>query len=137
MTSADKTIAEKVSVFHAARVAAIERASNENADRARLVDLPSEVRSTLGQRGADTAARIRSSEDPAGLRSVFGAELAALNAAGVPADVATAGMTMPDGDLLDVDGRHTSLTEAHDGQTAVVVFYRGAWCPYCNITLRT
>jgi len=137
MTSANKTIAEKVAAFHAAQVAAIERGSNKSADRTRPADLPPEVTATLGQRGADTAAKIRSSEDPVGLRSVFGSELAALNAAGVPADVATAGLTMPDGDLLDVDGRRTSLAEAREGQAAVLVFYRGAWCPYCNITLRT
>ncbi|MDT7569149.1 MAG: hypothetical protein QOG76_7773, partial [Pseudonocardiales bacterium] len=118
MTSTNKTIAEKVAAFHAAQVAAIERAPHESADRARPVDLPPEVTATLGQRGADTAAKIRSAEDPVGLRSVFGAELAALNAAGVPADVATAGLTMPDGDLLDVDGRRTSVTEARDGQAA-------------------
>ena len=137
MTSTNKTISEKVAAFHAAQVAAIERAPQGSADRTRPVDLPPEVTATLGQRGADTAAKIRSAEDPVGLRSVFGAELAALNAAGVPADVATAGLTMPDGDLLDVDGRRTSVTEARDGQPAVLVFYRGAWCPYCNITLRT
>jgi peroxiredoxin len=137
MNSIDKTIAEKVAAFHAAQVAAIERASIESADRARPVDLPLEVTVTLGQPGADTAAKIRSAEDPGRLRAVFGAELAALKAAGVPADVATAGMTMPDGDLLDVDGRRTSLAEAREGQAAVLVFYRGAWCPYCNIALRT
>jgi len=42
------------------------------------------------------------------------ARVGALNAAGVPADVATAGLTMPDGDLLDVDGRRTSLAEARE-----------------------
>jgi peroxiredoxin len=44
---------------------------------------------------------------------------------------------MPDGDLLDVDGAPTSLARLRGGRAAVVVFYRGAWCPYCNIALRT
>jgi peroxiredoxin len=44
---------------------------------------------------------------------------------------------MPDGELLDVEGRPTSLGGARRGRPAVVVFYRGAWCPYCNLTLRT
>ena len=43
---------------------------------------------------------------------------------------------MPDGDLLDAHGRPTTLTAARAGQPAVVVFYRGAWCPYCNVALR-
>ena len=44
---------------------------------------------------------------------------------------------MPDGDLLDVHGAPTSLARLRGGRPAVVVFYRGAWCPYCNIALRT
>jgi peroxiredoxin len=35
-----------------------------------------------------------------------------------------------------VRGEATSLAAARDGKPAVVVFYRGAWCPYCNLTLR-
>jgi peroxiredoxin len=137
MSRKNKTIAEKVAAFHAAQAAAIERTTDEGIDRTRPEELPAEVTAALGERGADTATKIRGSADPAVVRSVFGAELAALNAAGVPAGVATAGTTMPDGDLLDVHGRRTSLTEARDRRAAVVVFYRGAWCPYCNIALRT
>jgi peroxiredoxin len=44
---------------------------------------------------------------------------------------------MPDAELLDVDGSATSLGAIRNGTTAVVVFYRGGWCPYCNIALRT
>ncbi|MEV6175229.1 peroxiredoxin-like family protein [Streptomyces sp. NPDC051954] len=137
MTSSKRTIAEQVADFHAAQAAAIENASNADVDRTRPVDLPDVVTATLGSQGAETAARIRNSEDPAALRAAFGAELAALNGAGVPAGVAAAGATMPDGHLLDVASNGTSLTEAREGQAAVVVFYRGAWCPYCNVALRT
>ena len=64
------------------------------------------------------------------------AEQKTLDAAGVPEAVAKAGSAMPDGDLLDAHGRATTLTAARAGKPAVVVFYRGAWCPYCNIALR-
>ncbi|MGH3380127.1 MAG: peroxiredoxin-like family protein, partial [Actinoallomurus sp.] len=43
---------------------------------------------------------------------------------------------MPDADLLDVNGEPTTLQAVRAGRPAVVVFYRGAWCPYCNVTLR-
>jgi peroxiredoxin len=69
--------------------------------------------------------------------SAFAAEQADLDAAGVPEGVAKPGAPMPDGDLVKVDGNPTSLAELRDGRPAVVVFYRGAWCPWCNITLRT
>jgi len=56
---------------------------------------------------------------------------------GVPAGVSEPGAVMPDGELLDVHGGATSLAQVRAGRPAVVVFYRGAWCPYCNIALRT
>jgi peroxiredoxin len=68
--------------------------------------------------------------------STFFAEQKILDAAGVPEAAAKAGSAMPDGDLLDAYGQATTLTAARAGRPAVVVFYRGAWCPYCNIALR-
>jgi peroxiredoxin len=73
---------------------------------------------------------------PAEVRAVFGAHVAKLDADGVPAGVPGPGAVMPDGDLLDAHGRPTSLEAARGGRAAVVVFYRGEWCPYCNLTLR-
>lgn len=74
---------------------------------------------------------------PAEVLGVFAEEQAALNAAGVPAGVTAPGVPMPDGDLLDVHGAPATLATARAGRPAVVVFYRGAWCPYCSLTLRT
>ena len=74
---------------------------------------------------------------PADVIGAFTADQAALDARGVPRNVLAAGTVMPDGDLLDVHGASTSLTRLRVGKPAVVVFYRGAWCPYCNIALRT
>jgi peroxiredoxin len=74
---------------------------------------------------------------PAEIMGTFVAEQASLDAAGVPTGVSAPGAVMPDGDLLDVHGAATSLAQARAGRPAVVVFYRGAWCPYCNIALRT
>ncbi|MBJ7341026.1 peroxiredoxin-like family protein [Mycolicibacterium sp.] len=74
---------------------------------------------------------------PADIVAAFAAERAALDANGVPDGVAEPGAVMPDGELLDVHGAPTSLAQLRDGRAAVVVFYRGAWCPYCNIALRT
>ena len=69
--------------------------------------------------------------------AVFHAEQRGLAAAGLPAGVARPGTPLPDGELLDVRGATTSLTAIRAGRPAVVVFYRGAWCPYCNLVLRT
>ncbi|MBW0101189.1 peroxiredoxin-like family protein [Pseudonocardia sp. KRD291] len=74
---------------------------------------------------------------PADAAAAFATEQAGLRAGGVPAGVRRPGSPMPDAELLDTDGRATSLSAAAAGRPAVVVFYRGAWCPYCNLTLRT
>jgi peroxiredoxin len=73
---------------------------------------------------------------PAHVQDAFGAEQADLQASGVPAGVAAPGDTMPDAQLLDVHGEPTTLARVVGGRSAVIVLYRGAWCPYCNLTLR-
>ena len=65
----------------------------------------------------------------------FAHEQAERRAAGIPGGVLAAGSLLPDAELLDVQGRATTLHAATGGRPAVVVFYRGAWCPYCNLTL--
>jgi peroxiredoxin len=60
-----------------------------------------------------------------------------LAAAGVPDGIAAAGTVVADVDLLDAHGAATTLYTATGDAAAVVVFYRGAWCPYCNIALAT
>jgi len=73
---------------------------------------------------------------PGDVLSVFAAEQVRMEAEGRPAGVAVPGDAMPDAQLLDVNGAPITLSEAVKGSGAVVVFYRGAWCPYCNLTLR-
>jgi peroxiredoxin len=79
----------------------------------------------------------RASQLPDAVKTVFAADQARLDAEGIPAGVLTAGASMPDGALLDIKGLPTTLDQVRAGARAVVVFYRGAWCPFCNIALRT
>jgi peroxiredoxin len=73
---------------------------------------------------------------PAEALEAFGAEQARLDARGVPKGVATVGYEVPDASLLDVHGAQTTLRTAVGSAPAVIVLYRVAWCPYCNLTLR-
>lgn len=75
--------------------------------------------------------------DPDSPAAAFGREQAALVDVPAPNGLAGIGTVLPDADLLDVDGSSRSLGEAVGEGLAVLVLYRGAWCPYCNITLRT
>nr|WP_203607271.1 peroxiredoxin-like family protein [Streptomyces sp. SID11385] len=74
---------------------------------------------------------------PAEALRAFAGEQAALAATPVTTAVPAPGAPLPDADLLDGHGEPTSLAAARGGAPAVLVFYRGAWCPYCNLTLRT
>jgi peroxiredoxin len=69
--------------------------------------------------------------------SAFAAEQAHLAESGVPAGAARPGVTLDDAKLLDAHGEPTTLSAVANGARTVLVFYRGAWCPYCNIALRT
>ena len=74
---------------------------------------------------------------PADVGAAFAAEQAGLSAAGVPTGVPTPGTAFPDAELIDATGTPTTVAAVAAGRPAVIVFYRGAWCPYCNIALRT
>ena len=91
--------------------------------------------STIAEQVADFH-RTSAGQLPAKVAEAFAAEQRDLAAAGEPAGVAQPGTRLPDGKLLDVAGQPTTLTEARSGKPAVIVFYRGGWCPYCSIALR-
>ncbi|HTV73841.1 MAG TPA: peroxiredoxin-like family protein [Candidatus Acidoferrales bacterium] len=92
------------------------------------------VTQTIAEQVTALKASLRA-KAPADILSVFDREQEALGDAGVPAGVAALGTRMPDGNLLGIHGEATSLALARKGKAAVVVFYRGAWCPYCNLAL--
>jgi peroxiredoxin len=89
--------------------------------------------STITERVAQMHA-ARAAEPSNDTMGAFAREQAEL-AARVPAGVAPVGTVLPDAELLDVHGAVTQLSVAVGGGTSVLVFYRGAWCPYCNIAL--
>ena len=45
------------------------------------------------------------------------------------------GDIFPDATLLNHKGQEASLKAALDGKPAIISFYRGTWCPYCNLEL--
>lgn len=71
------------------------------------------------------------------LAAVFADEQATLNEVGVPDGAVAVGDTLPDAPLTTADGAPSTLRAQLGGRAGVLVFYRGAWCPYCNIALRS
>jgi peroxiredoxin len=56
---------------------------------------------------------------------------------GIPVDTVEVGDTLTSFTLLNVVGVPVKLDDLVATGPAVIVFYRGGWCPYCNLALRT
>lgn len=80
---------------------------------------------------------VASQRLPAEVLAVFASDQAALVAGGVPAGAVAVGDTVAPFALPDATGRTRTLEELTADGPAVIVFYRGGWCPYCNLALRT
>ena len=91
---------------------------------------------TIAQQVSNLAEAM-AAQPPNKVMGAFTREQADLAAKGVPEGVIAVGATLPDSELVDPHGVATTLYEALGDQVVVLVFYRGAWCPYCNITLNT
>ena len=74
---------------------------------------------------------------PAAVVEVFNRDAENLLREGIPADAVKAGDRVEPFTLDDATGKAVSLDDLVAAGPAVVVFYRGGWCPYCNLALRT
>jgi peroxiredoxin len=45
------------------------------------------------------------------------------------------GAAVPDVGLRDIDGNTVSLRDVLGGKPTALIFYRGGWCPFCNLQL--
>lgn len=72
---------------------------------------------------------------PTEVLETFARDQAAWQAQGRPADAVAVGDVLSDFTLPDATGRDVSLSELVADGPAVLVFYRGGWCPYCNLAL--
>jgi peroxiredoxin len=92
---------------------------------------PTSLAEQIADLKAASAARV-----PAEVLAVFTRQAEALSAAEPPVGVAAVGTPLPDVQLTDALGVTTSVRAVTGERPAVLVFYRGAWCPYCNLTLK-
>lgn len=83
-----------------------------------------------------TANQNNRSNIPAETLAVMDAAVANLLSDHIEDRAPKAGDTLPEFSLPGVDGKTLSLADALGGKAyGVVAFYRGGWCPYCNIEL--
>ena len=81
-------------------------------------------------------ARHLASALPAAASHTIDAGIAAVHAAGRAGHSLQAGQPAPDFTLPDAAGTPVSLATLLATGPVVLVFYRGSWCPYCNVQLR-
>jgi peroxiredoxin len=80
---------------------------------------------------------VSAAQLPADVVEVFSRNSQQLRARGVPAGTVKVGDTLPSFTLHNAAGKPVSSDDLVATGPAVVVFYRGGWCPYCNLALRT
>jgi len=73
---------------------------------------------------------------PEGRVALYEAKIAELMAEFARRDPAKVGDQAPDFTLPDAQGGQVSLTDLLREGPVVLTFYRGGWCPYCNLQLR-
>jgi peroxiredoxin len=74
---------------------------------------------------------------PSELLAGFAAAAERLDAVDFAARAPKVGERAPEFTLADQRGEQVSLAELLRDGPVVLVFYRGEWCPYCNLQLRT
>lgn len=73
---------------------------------------------------------------PPDIREAMGRADLALAASGIADGAAKGGDIAPDFSLPDVRGEMLRLSDMLKTGPVVLSFYRGGWCPYCNLELR-
>ena len=74
---------------------------------------------------------------PAEVIEVFDQSIQGFLDQGIPAEVVAVGDTLPSFTLSNASGEPVTLDQLVEPGPVVIVFYRGGWCPYCNLALRT
>jgi peroxiredoxin len=103
----------------------------------RGVDTGQQRKSSMGlqqQLDAFKAEFVRTA--PVGRPALYDAKLEELRASFALESAIGRGDQAPAFQLPDPKGRAVSLSNLLQAGPAVVTFYRGGWCPYCNIQLR-
>ena len=90
---------------------------------------------TLTQQLADYKAGFIQRVPPERLAMMESAT-ADLKASGIETHSLQVGDQAPDIMLPDANGRPVRLADLWRESMTVVIFYRGGWCPYCNLELR-
>ncbi|RZK30527.1 MAG: AhpC/TSA family protein [Hymenobacter sp.] len=99
------------------------------------VQSPPASTTNFQQELAATAQHVASALPPAASQIIDGG-IAQVEAAGLTQQVLAAGQLAPSFTLPDAAGQPQTLAALLAQGPVVLAFYRGNWCPYCNVQLR-
>ncbi len=94
--------------------------------------MPQSIREQSDQLKAAAAEHL-----PSEVLEVFDRSIQNFLDQGIPTNSIKVGDVLERFTLGDATGNPVTLDELVEGGPAVIVFYRGGWCPYCNLALRT
>jgi len=84
----------------------------------------------------ETLSEDMKSKIPEGAAAVMARALSELKSSGLEKASLQRGAKCPEFSLPNTQGKMVKVTELLRQGPVVLVFYRGGWCPYCNLTLR-
>lgn len=84
----------------------------------------------------DTLKQEFTANVPSDALAVMNQETEKLMASDIVAKAIKVGEKLPNGELTAVNGEQVNIDQLLDGKPLVISFYRGGWCPYCNLELK-
>lgn len=114
-------------------------ARNANAQEPAVSD---SSQTSSGQTGPTLTAQLAeyregfSKRAPQEMQDLFQERVDDLAASGILDDAVNVGDAAPGFTLPNARGEQVSLTSLLEQGPVVITWYRGGWCPYCNLTLR-
>ncbi len=107
---------------------------DRSAATVKIINDDGRATSLMDQIAAFSAAMAR--QAPPEVVTALAAELRKLADSGIAKRALNAGARGPDFTLPDARGGTVSLSSLLEKGPAVVTFYRGGWCPFCDLQLR-
>ena len=72
---------------------------------------------------------------PDDVKKIYADGIQAVEESGITASAKQVGDAAPDFELTNASGEKVKLSDALKKGPVVLTWYRGGWCPYCNLTL--
>ncbi len=91
---------------------------------------PKTLQEALAKRAAESASKV-----PSERGAIMQSSIDNIRESGLEDNAPKVGDTLPDTKLVDVNGKEVVLSDLRGEKKAVITFYRGGWCPYCNLQL--